>query len=441
MRTEPAMVEGSRPRRGKAIASWVLVVLACILAVLSVVVVFVRNEALNTETYVSTVTPLASNRAIQVAVAKRVTDGLVAKSNLQARVEQALPRRGKFLAAPITDEVVGATNRIVLGLIESDKFQQLWVAANLRAHRQVVALLTGSTEGALQAKNGMVTLDLSKVVATAKKTLDAKGITVFNRVHGTKGPELTLFQSEGLTKLQGLIRLLNRIYILLPVLTLLAFAGGIALSSNRRRALVRSAVGLALSMGLVLVLVSLLRQHYLSSLDPSQSKPAAAAVIDTIDAALLDTVRTVLVVAALLAVVAVAVGSRPFRNWVRSRRLPAWATSGSGPDFIAAHRKGLQWAVLGIGLLVLVVWNQPTANVALVVVVVALVLVGLVGLVGGRRSSGADGPRWGTGGRGRGPDGGSDAGPGLADGATAVEAGEAEERPVAALGPARDDGD
>ncbi len=443
MRTEAAMVEGSPPqrRRWKTVVSWVLIVLACLLAVLSVVVVFVRNEALNTDTYVSTVTPLASNPAIQAAVAKRVTDGLVAKADLQSRVEQALPRRGKFLTGPITDEVVGATNRIVLRLVQSEKFQRLWVAVNLRAHKQVVALLTGSSEGALQAKNGAVTLDLSKVVANAKKTLDEKGITVFDKVHDTKGPELTLFQSEGITKLQGLTRLLNRVYLLLPILTLLAFAGAIALSSKRRRALVRSAVGLAISMGLVLVIVSLLRQNYLSSLDPSQSKAAAAAVIDTVSASLLDTVRTVLVVAALIAIIGVAVGSRPFRNWLRSRRLPTWATSGVVPDFVAAHRKGLQWGVLAIGLLVLVLWNEPTARVAFVVILIALVLVGLIGLLGGRRSSSGDGPRWSPRGRGDGPDRGPDAGPSLADGATAVGGGEAEEQPVAALGPGGDEGD
>lgn len=441
MPTEAAMVERPR-RRWKGVVSWVLVVLACLLAVLSVVVVFVRNEALDTPTYVSTVTPLAANPAVQVAVAKRVTDRLVAKTDLEAKVNHALPRRAKFLTTPITDELETVTNRIVLKLIESDQFQRLWVAANLRAHRQLVGVLTGSNEGALQTKNGAVTLDLSKVVATAKKELDKKGITVFNRVSSAKGPEFTIFQSESLTKIQGLTRLLDRLYLLLPVFTLLAFAGGIALSANRRRGIVRSAIGLALSMGLVLVVVSLLRQHYLSSLDPSQSKEAAAAVIDTVDGSLLDTVRFTFIVAVVIALVAMAIGSRPFRNWVRSRRLPRWATSGTVPDFITAHRKGLQWLVLGIAVLVLVAWNQPTADVALIVVLVALVLVGLIGLLGGRGSSSdIDGPRWTTGGGGRKPDGGSDGGPALADGPTAVEGGAEQEQPVAALGPARDNED
>ncbi len=48
-----------------------LIVLASLLAIVSVLVVFVRNEVLDTNTYVATVGPLASDPAIQSAVANR----------------------------------------------------------------------------------------------------------------------------------------------------------------------------------------------------------------------------------------------------------------------------------------------------------------------------------------------------------------------------------
>ena len=54
----------SRQRAGwRRISSWVLVVLACLLAVVLVVVVFARNQLLNTDSYVDTVAPLATNPA------------------------------------------------------------------------------------------------------------------------------------------------------------------------------------------------------------------------------------------------------------------------------------------------------------------------------------------------------------------------------------------
>ena len=57
--------------RWKRISSWVLVVLASILSVISVLTVFTRNQLLNTDTYVNTVAPLAGNPAIQTQVAKQ----------------------------------------------------------------------------------------------------------------------------------------------------------------------------------------------------------------------------------------------------------------------------------------------------------------------------------------------------------------------------------
>ena len=277
----------------------------------------------------------------------------------------------------------------------------------------------------MQSSNGTVTLDLSQLIGTAKRDLDKRGITLFKNVPTTNAPTLTLIQSTQLVRLQGLTRLLNRIYILLPILALLAFAGAIILTANRRRGLVRSAIGLALSMGLVLVIASLVRNSYLSSLNPSQSKPATQAVIDTVSASLLDTVRITFIVAAVIALGAVIAGNSQIRTWLGSRRKPSWMTRGPVHDFAAAHRKGLQWGVLGLGLLLLVVWNQPTAMVAIVVVLIALALAGIVGLLAARGGKSTDDAPGNT----------------EAGGPPAVVAGPGGDGPVAALGPGSSDND
>jgi hypothetical protein len=303
------------------------------------------------------VSPLASNPAIQSAVAKRVSQGLIAKTNVEQKVKNALPPRAGFLATPIASGLQTATDQITLRLVESQKFQELWVAANRASHKQLVALLTGSKEGAFQASKGQVTVDLTQIEAQAKKALDSKGITVFNRVPTFNGPKLVLFQSTQLVRLQRVTRLLNKLTLVLPIVTLLCFAGGIVLTKNRRRGLVRAATGLALSMALVLVVVvvSIARNQYLSSLDPSQSKAAAAAVIDAVSAVLRDTVRTVLLVAALIAVGSLIAGNARLRGWLANMHKPTWMTDGPVHGFVAVHRKGLQWGLLGLGLLILVV--------------------------------------------------------------------------------------
>ena len=102
--------QGKGPR-WKRIAAWVLVVLACILSVLSVVTVFARNQLLNTDTYVKTVAPLASNPAIQTQIAKQVSENLISRANVETRVKNALPPKAGFLATPITSGLESADQR------------------------------------------------------------------------------------------------------------------------------------------------------------------------------------------------------------------------------------------------------------------------------------------------------------------------------------------
>ena len=86
--------------RWKAVVSWVLIVVACLLSVVSVFVVFARNEVLNTDTYVSTVTPLASNPAVQSAVAKRVSERLIEQTRIEGKVKRGAAAPGRISRRP-----------------------------------------------------------------------------------------------------------------------------------------------------------------------------------------------------------------------------------------------------------------------------------------------------------------------------------------------------
>jgi uncharacterized membrane protein YozB (DUF420 family) len=368
------------PRWRRALA-WVLVVLACVLSVLSVVTVFARNQLLNTDAYVKTVAPLASDPAIQTQIAKQVSSNLIKRANVESRVKDALPPKAGFIAAPVTSGLETLTNQLALKTLQSKQFYDLWVAANRSSHRQLVAVLTGSNEGSVSSSNGRVTIDLTQVELNVKKKLDAKGITVFDKVPAAKGLNFVLFQSKNLVKIQKLTKVLNDLAIVLPIIALLCFAASVVLVRNRRRGVVRAAIGLALSMAVVLVVVAVARHQYLSGLNPNQSVAANQAVIDTVTASLRLGLRIILAVAALIAVVAALLGNR---------RLRAWMSRDDRPDnpvhrFVADHRKSLQWGTFGLALLVLVVWNEPTTLVAIIVVAISLVLVGGVGIYGGRR--------------------------------------------------------
>ena len=350
----------------------------------SVLVVFVRNQLLNTDAYVSTMAPLASNPAIQTQVATRVSDDLIHRTDLNQKVRDALPPKADFLANPITTEVKNATYSITLKVVQSEQFEKLWVGVNRASHKQLVNVLTGQTTGAVSTKNGKVTLDLSQLQYQVRKKLHERGITVFDKVPAVKATNYVLFQSNDLAKVQKLVNFLNKLAVLLPILALLLFAAVVALVRNHRRGLVRAAIGLALSMAIVLVAIALIRNQYLNGVHPPQSPEAQAAVVDTVTASLRNTLRLVLLLSAVTAIVAVLAGNRWVRNKLSERRLPTWMTEGPAHDFVTTRRRVLQWIVLAVGLVVLVIWSNPTPLVAVVVILITLVVVGLVGLFAGR---------------------------------------------------------
>ena len=372
----------SKGPRWRRITSWVLIVLACLLAVVSVVVVFARNQLLNTDAYVSTMAPLATNPAIQTQIATRVSENLVAQTDLHQKVKDALPAKAGFLATPVTSEVQKATYATTLKVVQSPKFEQLWVTVNRAASKQLVNVLTGSSEGAsVSTKDGKITIDLSKVEANVKEKLDAQGITVFDKVPAAKALNYVLFQSKDLVRIQKLVNFLNKLAIALPIITLLFYAGAVVLTRNRRKGLVRAATGLAISMVLILVLYRVALNHYIAGVHSPASPEAQTALLDTVTATLREAVWIILVVAALIAIGAVVAGNA----WVRHKVGDiSWMTGGPVHDFVALHRKALQWSVLVLGLLILVLWSNPTTLVAVVIVLITLAVVGLVGLFAGR---------------------------------------------------------
>ena len=379
-RPNPGKVLTGSRQRVRRVSSWIVLVVACLLAVTSVLVVFVRDQVLDTDTYVATVQPLASDPTVQTAVADVVNARLLASTDLERQVANALPGSAGFLVTPISAGLKTVVQQTTLRFVESDAFRALWTTLNRGAHRQLVALLTGSAVGPISTDRGQVRVDLGKVVDQVRRQLDATGITVFDRVATGGGPQFVLFQSTQLERLQGLIRTLDRLALLLPIVTLVLFAVGVLLSVDRRRGLVRAAMGLAIAMAGLVAAFAVGRHYYLDALSGATPHNAAAASYDIVARVPLATVRTILGVSVAAALVGMAMGSRSFRTWVRAVWPPQWLENGQLRR-LAVYAPRLALALFGIGMFVIVIWSDVAAG--LLIVVVA----GLIGLVDRRRSA------------------------------------------------------
>lgn len=369
------------PRWRRALVA-LFVVVGCVLAPISVIGLWTRNTLLDTNQYVDTVAPLAKDPAIQAALADRVTQQLVASVDIEGELKQAFPPRAEFVVPFIASGFDSFVHAATLRIVQSDRFQTLWENINRRAHSKVLAVLEGTGTETVDTRDGKVVLDVSALIDQVKKTLDDRGITIFDNV-GKKAPqEFVLFESEQLTKAQSGVRLLKTLTYVLPFLTLLAFAAAVALSPNRRRTLLRSAVAFAFTMALVLIAFNLARGAYLDAIENAgKSREAGAAAFDQILDFLRVTLRTAFALGLVIAVGAWLAG--PGRLATRIREGVVGLVRGGGEGeatpvgrFVSSYRTPLRVLVVGIGILILVVLSHPGP--LAVIVVAVLIVVGLL---------------------------------------------------------------
>ena len=360
-----------------------LLVIACILAPVAGASIWLKNQVTDTSRYVRTVKPLASNSSIQEAVAANVTNVLFTRVDVDARARQALPPKAKPFAGALATGLRNYTENATKSFLASPAFQKIWVAVNTRAHEQLVKILTGQGHY-VQTAHGQVAIDLAPVLARIKQRLDARGVTVFDRVPTTTvKSNFVLISSKQLDNAQKGVRLLKAAAIALPLLVLALFAATIAISPQRRRTLLQASLGLAFAMAVLGIGLTIGRSIYLSKVSgPNLPHDAAAAFYDIVVHYLRVGLRVIAGVALLFAAgaflsgpsrVAVAV-----RGWFGSAL--GWAQGETGVASTAAGRwvragkRPLRIAAIVLPVVIFLLWSTPTVSLVIALVALALFL-------------------------------------------------------------------
>ncbi|MFJ4687239.1 hypothetical protein [Streptomyces sp. NPDC088789] len=370
----------ARPHRhrGRSFLAALLIVLGCLLAPLSVVATWAAAEVGDTDRYVATVAPLASDPDVQNAVADRVTDALMTRIDLPVLLSQAAPqdrpRLQRALGGRLGDALESAVRSFVHDqaqrVVESNAFKTVWTDANRTVHASLDKALTGSGGGAVQLTNDSVTLDLGPVVDQVKQRLVAAGLTVAERIPQVH-TDITLVRSDRIGAIKTYVRLLQIAGIWLPVLAVVLLAAGVLLSVRRRRSLIAACLGAAVATGLLGIGLRVFRSFYLDALPADVSPGAAGAVYDALTHFL---VTAALMVVALGAVIALGVwltGRGRYaglvrHGWVsgigavRSTADGAGLRTGPVGPFVRRRRTWITWILVVGALLVLLFWSYPT---------------------------------------------------------------------------------
>jgi len=306
------------------IAACVVLVVASLLAGVAVIASYVRNQVLDTETYVQTVTPLVQDPAVRDAVAHRLTNEIVSAANLQGLansladnlVSRGAPQRVDDLVDPLVSGITNLLYERISPLLATPQFEAIWENINRTAHQAVVTVLTGSQGQVIKTGTQSVSIDLGALLTAAKAQLVAQGFGFASKIPNVS-IQYTLLQSDKLPKVRTYTKLLNAAGSWLPYVALVLIVAGILIAPNRRRGLVVGATMVAVIGLILLAAMALGRSYYRDHLPPTVSQQAAINAFDIVLRYLKDAMRTLVAIALVLVIVALLAGPSRFARWVR----------------------------------------------------------------------------------------------------------------------------
>jgi hypothetical protein len=383
----------------------VLLLVAALLTTISVVARYARNEIINTDKYVATVTPLASDPDVQTAVANRISTAVIAKIDIPKLINDLAAATGRpradeiasAIAGPVTGYVESFVDKTVLKFVQSPKFETLWVNANTKAHTQLSAVLTGEGTDVVKTQGDQIIVEVGPIVDQVKQDLVNSGFSVASKIPSVsvQVPVLTV---QNLPRIQSYVNLLDNLATWLPLMALIVLALGIWLAPLHRRAALIGVIMIAVLMIVMLVLLNALRNTYTNqAANKGLNLPAALTIYDTLLRFLVNAIEALLLVSIVAAVWLWLAGpglvGRFLRRW--AQRGEQWIADrlnrttlrfGPVPRFTAGN--GTRVVVVAGVLAAFGLLTSPTIATALWLSAGVLLVMLIVGIVARLRQNG-----------------------------------------------------
>ena len=215
----------------KRIAVVALLVLATLVWTVGGLAIWANRQMLNTDNWVHTSDRLLRDETIRVALSNALLDRLYQSAPVETQIRDTLPPQLKGLAAPAAAAVRQAATRRAPEILGSDAALTAWEATNRAAHKTLLKVLDGDVAG-----GGEVNLDVKGLL---QQVADGTGLPsgVVDKLPA-KYQQIQVLKSDQIKAAQNGVHFLRSLpWILIP-LGVVLFAAAIALSPDRRRAVV-----------------------------------------------------------------------------------------------------------------------------------------------------------------------------------------------------------
>lgn len=343
-----------------------LTVLGTILALLSVLAIWVNRLALETDTWVATSDQLLADDEIRAALAATMTDNLYSSVDVAEQLRTVLPPAAESLAGPAAAGLREFTERRANIFLQRPRVVNLWSRANRVAHEQFVRIVKGES-AAIQTQGDDVVLVLRPLLANLAENVGLGNVAA--KLPADAGT-IVIMKSDQLEAVQTLFRILDLLATWLWAVALACWGFAVYLSPGRRIKTIRGiAFGLVFVGLLVLAIVRLAENFVVNDLvQVPSNKTAAGNVIDIVTESLRTTAWTLAAIGILLII-----GAWLSGEGVRAARFRRWAAPGlrDYPEVV--------WGAFAFIVLLVLLWGpiRATRNLVGIVVLVGLAALGL----------------------------------------------------------------
>ena len=327
---------------------WTLIVLAAVITLVSSMTVWVKRQALDTDSWTTASTQLLEDEQVRHALSVYVVDQLYANGDVAGRLEERLPPDLSGLAGPLAGALREPAVTAVDRLLERPRVQELWEEVNRVAHQQLLAILDGNPRPNVSTTDGTVVLDLRSFVVDVGTQLGI-GDQLGERLPADVG-QVTVLESDQLATAQDVVKGIKALSVLLAGFTFILWGLALWLANGWRREALRGIGASLLVVGLLLLVVRRLAGNYVvGALTSGGEIRDAANTTWLVGTSLLAEIGWAGVIygVCLVAGTWLTGPSRTARD-VRARTAP-----------VLVQRPGLAWTMFG-AVFLLVVWWGPT---------------------------------------------------------------------------------
>ncbi|MFT3970846.1 MAG: hypothetical protein QM695_11370 [Micropruina sp.] len=348
-----ATPSGSRGKaRVRVAIAALLIAISVILAPVAVIGAWVRAQLVDTDTFVQTFTPLASEPAVQSFITDQVTQAINEKVDIDTLVNDLmgglgqlnLPPRAKEAAVLLTGPAVDGVRSLIRSAVErtvaSPQFAQLWALTLRESHTRAIAIIQGDPNRAVQlSDDGALSLELGTVIRQVRQVLVDQGFPFAHRIPEIER-SLPIVAADSLAPIRSLYQVLTALGYWLPWIVLGLLAAGLAAAPRRVRALAWAGLGYMVAFSLLAAGLGIGRRFFVSTVSPSIMPAATAEVLFGQVIELIYPAVSALVMLSVL----IAVGA-----WLFGASRPAVALRTAGDRAFASVRAAADRNGLGTG--------------------------------------------------------------------------------------------